>query len=621
MLRHLRALPLALVVVLLLGTPVSATDPTPSAQPAAPSPTPEPTDAPIGVHAEMAAEHADDGATFAPGDKPGPLVIDRFQRDAGGEIAGELATTALPNGLEQEVYGYLPSWMLSDANLDNLDYELVSTIAYFGVPALSNGALNKTGSDWSGWNSALMSRVIADAHAEGVRVALTVTSMGWNSAGATAMRTLLTSSTNRARLVQEITAAVSARNADGVNLDFEPVPSDLKAQFTSLTTALRAALPASKQLTVAVTGGAASWATGYDLAALSGPGAADALMVMGYDFNWSGSARAGGVAPIDSPHVLDIRSAMAAFLAAVPPSELIWGVPYYGRSWTTQTANLYSLTCRTTTVCPNADGAAGAYGRSWASGYVDASAAAAQRGRRWDPTGQVPWYAYWSTTYDAYVQGYYDDAASLDAKYDLVEANGLRGVGIWHLLMDGSRWELWNELRRHFSVLPFNDIEDSPFWQEITWIAEAGITGGCGEGAFCPRANVRRDQMASFLVRAFGLPATTADYFDDDATNIHEDNINRVAAAGITFGCGERRFCPRNAVPRDEMASFLARALGLPAATQDYFDDDDGTMHEGAINRVAAAHIAGGCATRRFCPNSVVTREQMAAFLARALRS
>ena len=53
-------------------------------------------------------------------------------------------------------------------------------------------------------------------------------------------------------------------------------------------------------------------------------------MVMGYDFNWSGSARAGGVAPIDSAYVLDVGTAMADYLAVVPASKIIWGVPYYG---------------------------------------------------------------------------------------------------------------------------------------------------------------------------------------------------------------------------------------------------------------------------------------------------
>ena len=69
---------------------------------------------------------------------------------------------------------------------------------------------------------------------------------------------------------------------------------------------------------------------------------------------------------------------------------------------------------------------------------------------------------------------------------------------------------------------------------------------------------------------------------------------------------------------RGQMASILARALSLPATSTDYFDDDDGKDHEGDINRLAEAGITGGCGPRQFCPTAGVTREQMAAFLRRA---
>lgn len=72
------------------------------------------------------------------------------------------------------------------------------------------------------------------------------------------------------------------------------------------------------------------------------------------------------------------------------------------------------------------------------------------------------------------------------------------------------------------------------------------------------------------------------------------------------------------------MAAFLVRSLGL---TDDGggngFSDDDGLVFEDDIARLAAADITRGCnppANDRFCPTQVVTREQMAAFLHRALR-
>ena len=121
------------------------------------------------------------------------------------------------------------------------------------------------------------------------------------------------------------------------------------------------------------------------------------------------------------------------------------------------------------------------------------------------------------------------------------------------------------------------------------------------------------------MVRALNLPAAGQDFFTDDAGSMHQGDINRLAAAGVTMGCGPNLYCPIAQVTREQMASYLGRALGLPATSADYFVDDEASVHESDINRVAAAGIASGCGGGSYCPRSVVTREQMAAFLHRAL--
>jgi hypothetical protein len=163
-----------------------------------------------------------------------------------------------------------------------------------------------------------------------------------------------------------------------------------------------------------------------------------------------------------------------------------------------------------------------------------------------------------------------------------------------------------------------NDIDGSTFAADIAWAYQAGITVGCAPDLFCTSSPVTREQMASFLARAIGLPAATRDYFTDDESSAHEDNINRLREAGITTGCAPSRFCPLSRVSREQMASFLARALHLPAATDDYFTDDESSAHEENINRLFEAGITTGCGARRYCPTASVTRGQMAAFLHRA---
>jgi hypothetical protein len=165
----------------------------------------------------------------------------------------------------------------------------------------------------------------------------------------------------------------------------------------------------------------------------------------------------------------------------------------------------------------------------------------------------------------------------------------------------------------------FHDVGSSKFQRDIAWIAERRITSGCASFRFCPKTIVSRGQMASFLAKALKLPPASRDYFTDDESSTHEANINRIAAAGITGGCGPSRFCPGDPVSRAQMASFIARAFHLPTATRDFFTDDERSSHEANINRIAAAGITGGCDTGKYCPSGLVTRGQMAAFLRRAL--
>lgn len=127
------------------------------------------------------------------------------------------------------------------------------------------------------------------------------------------------------------------------------------------------------------------------------------------------------------------------------------------------------------------------------------------------------------------------------------------------------------------------------------------------------------DRRADFVDT--GVPCGNGT-FDDDDGSLHEPAIEILFARGITSGCDVRRFCPSEAVTRGQMAAFLRRALGLGPADGDYFTDDDSSIFEDDINRLASAGITSGCnppRNDRYCPDDAVTRAQMAAFLVRAL--
>jgi hypothetical protein len=169
---------------------------------------------------------------------------------------------------------------------------------------------------------------------------------------------------------------------------------------------------------------------------------------------------------------------------------------------------------------------------------------------------------------------------------------------------------------------PFADDDGTPYEKAIEVLAGEDVVAGCDDDGmqFCPMEPVRRDQAASLLARAFELPATDEDVFGDDDGNVHEDAINRLAAADISLGCADGSYCVDDRLRRNQMAALLVRAGGVGKTDKRFFRDT-GATHGGAVDRLAAAGITGGCSERpaRFCPHQDVLRGEMAVFLARAL--
>ncbi len=171
-------------------------------------------------------------------------------------------------------------------------------------------------------------------------------------------------------------------------------------------------------------------------------------------------------------------------------------------------------------------------------------------------------------------------------------------------------------------VTSFPDVDPySPHAAGIAAVAEAGITTGRADGTFGPGLAVRRDQMATFLARALELADPGGSPFTDVAPDsVHAPGIRAVAAADITTGVGPGRFAPEQTVSRAQMATFLTRALELADPGWDTFTDvAPDSVHAPGIRAVAAAGITTGVGGGRFDPAGQVTRAQMATFLFRAV--
>jgi hypothetical protein len=179
---------------------------------------------------------------------------------------------------------------------------------------------------------------------------------------------------------------------------------------------------------------------------------------------------------------------------------------------------------------------------------------------------------------------------------------------------------------RRFAADFLDVAQGNPFYSDIMKVDLAGITAGCGGGNYCPNGSVSRAQMAVFLLKAehgfYYVPPACAGVFSDVPCpgGFAVDWIERLAAEGITGGCGGGNYCPDAAVTRAQMSAFLLKAEHgssyVPPACTGVFDDVPcGSPFADWIEQLAAEQITSGCGGNDYCPASPNSRAQMAVFL------
>jgi carboxypeptidase T len=160
-----------------------------------------------------------------------------------------------------------------------------------------------------------------------------------------------------------------------------------------------------------------------------------------------------------------------------------------------------------------------------------------------------------------------------------------------------------------FTVLQgaaFLDVPPShAFYNEIGKLSARGITVGCSDGNYCPDAFVSREQMAAFIIRALGdftPPEPASQRFTDvPPTHPFYAFIEQMALREITLGCGDGNYCPAVSVTREQMAAFIIRALHAPGylppdpASQRFNDVPSQNPFYAHIEEMALREITLGC--------------------------
>jgi len=172
----------------------------------------------------------------------------------------------------------------------------------------------------------------------------------------------------------------------------------------------------------------------------------------------------------------------------------------------------------------------------------------------------------------------------------------------------------------------FSDVPaGAPFSAEIEWLALEGITSGYPDGTFHPSAPVERQAMAAFLYRFAGEPSftppATATFSDVPVGSPFFTEIEWLVDSGITTGWPDGTFRPTATVERQAMAAFLYRYAGEPAftdpATASFPDVPTSAQFFTEIEWLADTGITTGWPDHTFRPSNTVERQAMAAFLMR----
>ncbi|MDA3862554.1 MAG: glycosyl hydrolase family 18 protein [Deltaproteobacteria bacterium] len=326
------------------------------------------------------------------------------------------------------VYGYLPYWI---SDLSQIRWSDLSHLAYFSVEINSSGQILDT----HGWPD---NQLVQTAHNNGVMVELVFTLFS-----SSAIDTLLASSSARNTLIGNMVDLMESGSADGINIDFEFVPASARDNFTAFLIELRNELNSRGHLNATISfAGPTGVSDGIDFAAVFD--ILDYYFIMAYGYHWSGSSYAGPPGKYrvssdwQSAGSLSLLRTLARISKAVGEdrrAKIIAGLPIYGREWTTNSS-------------------------SWPAsaishiGSVTYSAArqliAEGKTRYWDEGICSP-VIIWNDGSN-YHQAWYEDAQSLDCKYQLIKQQKIGGVGFWALGYDNGYGELWDKLEEHFTT-------------------------------------------------------------------------------------------------------------------------------------------------------------------------
>ena len=167
------------------------------------------------------------------------------------------------------------------------------------------------------------------------------------------------------------------------------------------------------------------------------------------------------------------------------------------------------------------------------------------------------------------------------------------------------------------AVAGYGDVSSDKYYTKpVQWSVDDAITGISGN-CFDPDAPVSRGETAVYFWNMEAQPSAVAHSFSDITAQAQIDAVSWMAAAGITTGTSPTTFSPETTLTRAQLAAFLHRLAGQPAAEAHSFVDVVTGWQHAPVSWLATSGITTGTSPTTFSPDETLTRADLITFLYR----
>ena len=171
----------------------------------------------------------------------------------------------------------------------------------------------------------------------------------------------------------------------------------------------------------------------------------------------------------------------------------------------------------------------------------------------------------------------------------------------------------------------FSDVKEGAYYYDpVMWAVDNGITSGAGDGVFSPKKVCTREQVVTFLWKAAGAPRPESSqnpFTDVKSGKYYYNAVLWAVENGITSGSSAAKFGVGKPCTREQVVSFLWKALGspAPAGTESPFTDvKPGKYYFNPVLWAVENGITSGATPTTFGVGRSCTRAQIVTFLYKA---